>query len=37
VPPGAEAQAEEQAQPPRKKKRGFGLGDLLQGAIPMPH
>jgi hypothetical protein len=36
VPPGAEAQAEEQAQP-KKRKRGFGLGDLLGGAIPVPH
>jgi hypothetical protein len=33
VAPGGEAQAGE-AQQPKKKKRGFGLGDLLGGAIP---
>jgi hypothetical protein len=28
---------EPQAQQPKKKKRGFGLGDLLGGAVPVPH
>jgi hypothetical protein len=31
-----QAPQQQQQQPP-KKRRGFGLGDLLNGAIPIPH
>jgi hypothetical protein len=24
-------------EPPKKKKKGFGLGDLLGGSLPVPH
>jgi hypothetical protein len=37
---GASAPQQQEApqpgQPPKKKKRGFGLGDLMKGAIPIP-
>ena len=35
---GQQAQQQDAQQPqPPKKKRGFGIGDLLGGAIPVPH
>jgi hypothetical protein len=34
--PDGEARAQQEQQQPRKKKR-FGIGDILGGAIPIPH
>jgi hypothetical protein len=34
---GQAAGEQPHAQEPRKKKKRFGIGDLLGGAIPVPH